>query len=140
MSGTKQKNNLFAKLLSNRILFAIHAFTYIAVMLLLVLIWAVTLGLAGNKYFWPLFAMFGWGFGVGFHSLIYLMYNDMVKCLLKIREKSSLGVVFMVHSWFYVMVNLFLMILNLTSLELLNLIWFPWVLGIWDFFLTIYFR
>ena len=131
MNSTKKETNLIGKVLSHKILFSIHAFAYVAVNLLLTLIWTVTLGLAENKYCWPFFAMFGWGFGVGFHALIYLTYNDASKYLSKIRDQFTLGVVFMVHSWFYIIVNLFLMILNLTSLNLLNLIWFPWVLSVW---------
>lgn len=131
MSSTKKENNVIVKILSHRILFAIHAFVYVAVNLLLVLIWGITLGLAENKYFWPFFAMFGWGFGIGFHALIYLMYNDIIPYLTKIRDQSVLGLSFIFHAWFYVMVNIFLLIINLTSLDLLNLLWFPWALGGW---------
>lgn len=131
MSSTKKENNLIIKILSHRILFAIHAFVYVAVNLLLVLIWTVTLGLTENKYFWPFFAIFGWGFGVGFHALVYLMYNDLVKYLTKIREQSTLGIIFIFHAWFYIVVNIFLLITNLTSLNMVNLLWFPWALGGW---------
>ncbi len=59
MNSTKKENNLVVKILSNRILFVIHAFVYVAVNLLLVLIWAVMLGVVEDIYFWPYFAMFG---------------------------------------------------------------------------------
>jgi len=131
MSTTKKENSMIVKILSHRILFAIHAFVYVAVNLLLVVIWAVTLGVAEDMTFWPLFAMFGWGFGVGFHALVYLMYNDMVKYLTKIREQSTLGIIFIFHAWFYGIINIFLLILNLASLNLVNFLWFLWPLSMW---------
>ncbi|MFX1340792.1 MAG: 2TM domain-containing protein, partial [Promethearchaeota archaeon] len=104
-----RKNNALIRLLSHRILFALHLFTYCAVMGLLVLIWAVT----GDGLFWPFFAIFGWGFASGFHTLVYLMYNDKIEVLSKIRHDPTFKVLFVFHAWFYITVNLFLLIINL---------------------------
>ena len=104
-----RKNNALIRLLSHRILFALHFFTYCAVMGLLILIWAVT----GAGLFWPFFAIFGWGFGSGFHTLVYLMYNDKIDYLSKIRYESAFKILFVFHAWFYITVNLFLLIINL---------------------------
>jgi hypothetical protein len=105
-----RKKNLLIRLLSNRILFALHLFTYSAVMGLLILIWAVT----GAGFFWPFFALFGWGFGMGFHALVYLMYNDLIDYLTKVRHDPVFRVLFIYHAWFYISVNTFLLIINLT--------------------------
>ena len=43
------------KLLSHRIIFYVHLFAYVAVSLLLILIWAVTLPQAEEFYFIPFF-------------------------------------------------------------------------------------
>lgn len=104
-----RKNNVLIRLLTNRILFALHLFTYCAVMGLLILIWAVT----GAGFFWPFFAIFGWGFGSGFHTLVYLMYNDKIEYLSMVRHEPTFKVLFVFHAWFYITVNLFLLIINL---------------------------
>jgi len=69
----KEKHNLLIRFLSHRVPFALHLFLYVAVMGLLVLIWAIT---SGFRFFWPFFPIFGWGFGVGFHAATFFMYND----------------------------------------------------------------
>jgi hypothetical protein len=76
---------------------------------LLILIWAVT----GAGFFWPFFAIFGWGFGSGFHTLVYVMYNDKIEYLSKIRHDPVFKVLFIFHAWFYITVNAFLLIINL---------------------------
>jgi uncharacterized ion transporter superfamily protein YfcC len=41
-----------------------HLFVYVAVNVLLVVIWAM----AGGGFFWPMFSMVFWGFGVVMHA------------------------------------------------------------------------
>jgi len=124
-----EKESTIIKIVSNRILFFIHSFVYLAVNALLVLIWALLLSMAPTPYFWPIFTMFGWGFAAGLHALLFLMYNDRITCLSKVRKESVFGIIFIIHAWFYIMINLFLMVVNLTlSLEYL---WFLWPLGMW---------
>ncbi len=110
-----------ALILSNRYLFMLHAFAYLAVNGLLVLIWALLFTSA--PVFWPFFSLYGWGYGIGFHTIIYLMYNDKIKCLTKIREQSTFGILFVIHAFFYISVNVFLMILNLVSSPILYFLW-----------------
>jgi hypothetical protein len=44
--------------------FRVHAAIYLVVNSLLVVIWA----LSGAGYFWPIWAMLGWGIGLAFHG------------------------------------------------------------------------
>ena len=44
--------------------FRSHVGTYVLVNLLLIGIWAAT----GAGYFWPIWAILGWGIGIGFHA------------------------------------------------------------------------
>ena len=44
--------------------FHIHLTVYLVINAGLVLIWALT----WRGFFWPLFPMFGWGIGLGFHA------------------------------------------------------------------------
>jgi len=117
------------KILSHRVLFLLHLFAYGAVSLLLILIWAVTLPQLETDYFLPILPIFGWGFGIGFHALVYLMYNDKIKYLSELRKQSGFKIIFIFHAWFYGSINLFLMIFDLTTTP--NLIWFFWPLGGW---------
>jgi hypothetical protein len=117
------------KLLSHRILFILHLFAYGAVSLLLILIWAVSLPLAGFFYFTPFFPIFGWGFGMGFHAIVYLMFNDKVKYLSEIRKQIPIKILFIFHAWFYASINIFLLILDLTTPP--GLIWSYWPLAMW---------
>ncbi|MBY8989081.1 MAG: 2TM domain-containing protein [Candidatus Lokiarchaeota archaeon] len=117
------------KLLSHRILFFLHLFAYGAVSLLLILIWAVSLPTLPTTYFIPFFPIFGWGFGIGFHALVYLMYNDKIKYLSELRKQSGFKILFIFHAWFYGSINLFLLILNLTTIPSEPL--FLWPLGGW---------
>ncbi len=123
------------KILSHRILFLVHLFAYVAVSLLLILIWAVLLPTLPTppalptSYFLPIFPIFGWGFGIGAHSLVYLMYNDKIKYLSELKEQSVFKIAFIFHAWFYGSINLFLLIIDLTTTP--NLIWFFWPLGGW---------
>ncbi|KKN64152.1 hypothetical protein LCGC14_0494460 [marine sediment metagenome] len=128
MNETKKVSGL-AGLLSNRILIIVHLFAYVAVMLLLTLIWGVTLTQRDTNYFLPFFAIFGWGFFIGFHALVYLMYNDKVKFLSELRTQAGFKVLFIFHAWFYLLINLFLMIFDLTTTP--ELVWFFWPLGGW---------
>jgi len=135
LSTDKELSGLI-KIFSHRILFLLHLFAYAAVNLLLILIWAVMLptlppSTLPTDYFLPFFPLFGWGFGIGFHALVYLMYNDKIKYLSELRKKSGFKITFIFHAWFFGSINLFLLILNLTTLTLLNLIWFLWPLGGW---------
>ncbi|TFG23025.1 MAG: 2TM domain-containing protein, partial [Promethearchaeota archaeon] len=120
-----KKKNILIRLLANRILFALHLFAYCAVMGLLILIWAIT----GAGFFWPFFAIFGWGFGMGFHALIYLMYNDIFHFLTKIRQDPAFRVLFIFHAWFYSSVNIFLIIINISLIP--AIIFFIWPLLFW---------
>ncbi len=128
MSQDKELSGLI-KLLSHRILFFLHLFAYGAVSLLLILIWAVTLPQAEIFYFTPFFPIFGWGFGIGFHALVYLMVNEKVKYLSDIRKQTPFKILFIFHAWFYITVNIFLLILDLTTTP--DLIWFYWSLAMW---------
>ena len=130
MSENQRPSGLI-RIFSNRILFLLHLFVYVAVNLLLVLIWAVSLPLLPTTYFVPFLPIFGWGFGMGFHALIYLMYNDKIKYLSELRTQSGFKILFIFHAWFYISINVFLLILNLTTLDLFNSIWFFWPLGGW---------
>lgn len=42
--------------------FRTHVFMYLAVNVMLVVIWAITSG--GDDFFWPIFPILGWGIGV----------------------------------------------------------------------------
>ena len=132
--STDQEFSGLKKILTNRILFIIHLFAYVAINLLLILIWAViqpTNDFLPTDYFLPFFPIFGWGFGIGFHALIYLMYNDKIKYLSKLRKETGFKIAFIFHAWFYGSINLFLLILNLTTLNTLDFLWFLWPLGGW---------
>ncbi len=128
MNETKKVSGLLG-LLSNRILFLIHLFAYVAVNLLIILIWAVMLPQIEINYFLPIFPIFGWGFGIGFHALVYLMYNDKVKYLSELRTQAGFKILFLFHAWFYISINLFLMLINLTYIP--EVLWFYWSLGGW---------
>lgn len=124
-----QDSSALIKLFSHRILFLLHLFAYVAVSLLLILIWAVSLPQLETIYFIPFFPIFGWGFGIGAHTLVYLMYNDKIKYLSELRKQSGFKIIFIFHAWFYGSINLFLIILDLTTSP--QLIWFLWPLGGW---------
>lgn len=98
----------------------LHAFLYISVMSLLVLIWALNVSVNGLTFFWPMFPMFGWGFGSGYHIVLYLAYNDKIKFLSKIRKRRYFGVLFITHAWFYISVSIYLIVLNVLYSS------FPW--------------
>jgi hypothetical protein len=117
--------NLLIKILKHKILFAIHLFLYLAVMGLLILIWAVT----GAGLFWPFLSIFGWGFAIGFHALVYLMYNNKVEYLSELRNQATFKVLFIFHAWFYAMINIFLIIINLVYVP--QTIFFIWPLIYW---------
>ena len=128
MSDDQRYSGLI-KILTHRVLFLLHLFAYGAVSLLLILIWAVTLPQLETLYFLPFFPIFGWGFGMGFHALVYLMYNDKIKYLSELRKQSGFKILFIFHAWFYGTINLFLLILDLTTTP--NEFWFFWSLGGW---------
>lgn len=109
---------------TGRILLVLHLFAYLAVTLLLTIIWAV----AGIGPYWPLFPIFGWGFGIGFHLITYLLYNDKVAYLTKVKEQSDFGILYIYHTFFFISVNIFLMILDLEGPADF---WFLWPLLIW---------
>ena len=51
----------------NRTAFRIHLTTYIAVQVLIVVVWALVLGLGGTSHPWFLYPLLGWGVGVAAH-------------------------------------------------------------------------
>ena len=122
------RRNWFLKLLTNRVVYALHLFTYIMVSGLLIMIWLVSWTVTGLTFFWPFHPIFGWGFGVGFHALTYIMYNDKSEYLTYIREQSPYITTFTYHTFFYISINLYLFLINLIDL---TFIWFTWSLGMW---------
>jgi hypothetical protein len=125
----EKKVSGLAAFLAHRIVFALHAFAYISVSLLLAIIWLVTTGMTGITFFWPFYPMFGWGFGIGFHLIAYLMYNDKIEYLARVRRMSVFNILFVFHAWFYLSVNTFLMIINLTFTP--NNLFFIWSVILW---------
>ena len=123
--------NWFLRLLTNRIVYALHLFTYVMVNGLLIMIWLVSWTVTGLNFFWPFHPIFGWGFGVGFHALTYVMYNDKSEYLTYIRQQSNYIMTFIYHAFFYISINLYLFLLNLIDL---TFIWFTWTLGMWGIF------
>ena len=89
-------------------------------MSLLVLIWALNVSVNGLTFFWPMYPMFGWGFGSGYHLILYLAYNDKNKFLSKILKRRYFGVLFITHAWFYISVSIYLIVLNVLYSS------FPW--------------
>ena len=89
-------------------------------MSLLVLIWALNVSVNGLTFFWPMYPMFGWGFGSGYHLILYLAYNDKIKFLSKILKRRYFGVLFITHAWFYISVSIYLIVLNVLYSS------FPW--------------
>ncbi len=120
--------NWFLRFLTNRIVYALHLFTYIMVNGLLITIWLVSWRFTGLTFFWPFHPLFGWGFGLGFHTLTYIMYNDKSEYLTYIREQSPYIMTFTYHTFFYISINLYLFLINLIDL---TFIWFTWSLGMW---------
>jgi len=98
----------------------LHVFLFISVMGLLVLIWALNVSVNGLTFFWPMHPMFGWGFGTGYHIVLYLAYNDKIKFLSKIRKRRYFGALFITHAWFYISVSIYLIFLNVLYSS------FPW--------------
>lgn len=63
------KNSELWMIAKRRAAFKISAFTYIAVNCMLIAIWYFTSGT--GSYFWPIWSMLGWGFGLAmqyFHA------------------------------------------------------------------------
>ena len=56
--------------------FRIHATVFVAVQLLLVVVWALQWGLGGTSHPWFLYALFGWGIGLAAH---YAVARDSFK-------------------------------------------------------------
>ena len=108
----------FARLFS-RAPTTLHAFLYFSVMGLLTLIWAIRVSRIGLRFFWPLFAFFGWGFACGWHIVLYLSYNK--DCFIsRIRQRPYFGAFFITHAWFYISISVFLIVLNVLFSR------FPW--------------
>ncbi len=120
--------NWFLRFLTNRIVYALHLFTYASVNGLLIVIWLVSWRFTGLTFFWPFHPLFGWGFGLGFHALTYIMYNDKSEYLTYVREQSPYIMTFIYHTFFYISINLYLFLINLIDL---TFIWFTWSLGMW---------
>jgi len=97
----------------------LHAFLYFSVMGLLTLIWALRVSRIGLRFFWPMYAFFGWGFACGWHLVLYLSYNK--DCFLsRIRQRPYFGALFITHAWFYISVSIYLVVLNVLYSS------FPW--------------
>jgi len=124
----QKSRNLLLRFLTNRIVYALHLFSYLSVNGLLIMLWLVSWTYTGLTFFWPFYPLFGWGFGLGFHILTYTMYNDRSEYLSYIREQSNYIMTFIYHAFFYVSINLFLFLINLIDL---TFIWFTWSLGMW---------
>lgn len=124
----EEHRNWLVKILTNRPFFVLHLFAYCSVNGFLIMIWLISLRFTGLTYFWPFNTLFGWGFGMGFHALSYIMYNDKSEYLTYIRQQSPYIMAFIYHAFFYISVNLFLFLLNLIDLTFL---WFTWSLGMW---------
>ncbi|MHA1491931.1 MAG: 2TM domain-containing protein [Promethearchaeota archaeon] len=128
-----------AYILSHKILFILHAFLYLAVSGLLLIIWAVTLptvivnvpqqAVQYVSSFWPIHAIMGWGIAIGFHAVCFLMYNDKIEYLSLVRRGPLFGILFVFHAWFYGIVNIYLIIINaMYSPEIPT---FLWTLSLW---------
>ena len=111
----KGVSRIFAPLLTT-----LHIFLYSSVMGLLVLIWTIQVSMQGLMFFWPMHAMFGWGFGCGLHLILFLSYHDKVGFLSRIRQRPYFGAIFITHAWFYLSISIYLIILNVLYSE------FPW--------------
>ncbi|MFX1339462.1 MAG: 2TM domain-containing protein, partial [Promethearchaeota archaeon] len=109
----------FARLFS-RTPTTLHAFLYFSVMGLLTLIWAIGVSRTGLRFFWPIFAFFGWGFACGWHITLYLSYNNKIQFLSKIRQRPYFGWLFITHAWFYISISIFLIVINVLFSR------FPW--------------
>ncbi len=110
---------------AHKILLKLHLFLYSAVMALLILIWA----LVGDiSFFLPAFPLLGWGIGIGLHLIGYLIYFDKVSYLTKIKEQSTLGLLFIFHAFIYVMVNLIVLCGDLITP---GVVFFYWPLSMW---------
>ena len=57
------------------------------------------------------------------------MFNDKVKFLSDIRKQAPFKNLFIFHAWFYCSINVFMIILDLTTTQ--GLIWFYWPLSMW---------
>lgn len=127
----KPRRNILLSIFTNKILFTLHLFLYVAVMALLTVIWLVTLplDLGVRLVYWPIFPMLGWGIGIGFHALTYLMYNDKIEYLTKVRKQSAFGVLFVYHALIYGLVNLIIISANLIAEPSVPA--FLWPLGMW---------
>jgi hypothetical protein len=125
--------------LSYRIIFILHAFLYIAVNALLILIWAVTLptiianvpqpALLYAISFWPIHTIMGWGIAFGFHTLCFVMYNDKIEYLALVRRGPLFGILFVFHAWFYGIINIYLIVIN--AMYNPTLPFFLWPLLMW---------
>ena len=124
----EEHRNWVVKVLTNRPFFVLHLFAYCSVNGFLIMIFLLSYRFTGLTYFWPFNTLFGWGFGMGFHALTYIMYNDKSEYLTYIRQQSPYIMAFTYHAFFYISVNLFLFLLNLIDL---NFVWFTWSLGMW---------
>lgn len=64
MTSTDDRREAAIKRLNDKREFRTHAVVFVAVNLMLVVIWAAT----GGGYFWPIWAIGGWGVGLLFHG------------------------------------------------------------------------
>jgi hypothetical protein len=113
------------------ILMVIHLFAYAAVQALLVLFFFLSMGLTGITFFWPIYPILGWGIGVGIHAFIYGIYYEKTPFLAKLKEESLFKILFFFHAWIYLMANLIVLFGNLSTLGLVNVIYFYWPIILW---------
>ena len=118
------KDNDFGKRV-NRIFVILHLFVYVAVSGLLTLIWAFEGGL---NFFWPVFAMLGWGIGIGIHLITYLIYYDIIPYFTKVKQQSKFAVFFIYHALVYTLVNLLILMADIITP---GSIFFYWPLSMW---------
>ncbi len=121
----KMSTNGNGNLFTNRVFFIFHIFIFLAVNLLLLLIWALT----QPGFFWVAFPFFSWGIGVSFHTITYLMFNDKIEILTKIKQQSKFGILFIYHATLYSSVNLLLIVTDLVLQPIT--FFFLWPLFMW---------
>lgn len=131
-----EEKNALIRALANRPFLVIHLFLYFSVMGLLILLWGLAAIQGAIIPFWPVHPIFGWGFGIGIHALTYVMYNDLNKILAKIRRKSAFHVLFLYHAFLYILINIYLIIINLVYMP--GLLWFFWPLVLWGIALCLH--
>ncbi len=125
----EDERNAFIKIFTSNPVLIVHLFLYLSVVGLLSLIWAIDRLQGTVADYWPIHTIFGWGFGITFHSLTYIAYNDKNKWLSKVRRQSDFGILFVYHLKFYSLINIYLVVLNIVYTP--KVLWFVWPLALW---------